>query len=190
MTSVTAIGTNQTKILTGLKDSRLCNKLAESKAKKWTNMAQALQDIADMAVYFQRSWGYSLPTFEVNQMSSYNNGTSSHFYRSTKPPGREAQQLSSKADKPKCWPWQGNHLKKDCPTTSQQNSSLQSKPQINKEKQCNFIKSFHKRFQDRKSQVNEISQHLKMTASTISLISSFQSLRIWWLKMPMIHPID
>ena len=42
VTSVSAIGTNHAKILTGLKDSRLCNKLAESKAKKWTNMVQVL----------------------------------------------------------------------------------------------------------------------------------------------------
>ena len=33
MSSITAIGTNHAKILTGLKDSRLHNKLAESKAK-------------------------------------------------------------------------------------------------------------------------------------------------------------
>ena len=33
MTSISAIGTNPTKILTGLKDGRLCNKLVESKAK-------------------------------------------------------------------------------------------------------------------------------------------------------------
>ena len=34
MSSISAIGTNHAKILTGLKDSRLQNKLAESKAKK------------------------------------------------------------------------------------------------------------------------------------------------------------
>ena len=33
MSSITAIGINHAKILTGLKDSRLHNKLAESKAK-------------------------------------------------------------------------------------------------------------------------------------------------------------
>ena len=85
MTLISAIGTNHAKILTGLKDGRLCNKLAESKAKKWTNMVQVLQDIADIAVNFEISRGYSLPTFEVNQTSSYNNHTSSHSYRSTKP---------------------------------------------------------------------------------------------------------
>ena len=35
-------GTNHAKILTGLKDSRVCNKLAKSKAKRWINMAQVL----------------------------------------------------------------------------------------------------------------------------------------------------
>ena len=39
MSSITAIGTNHAKILTGLRDSRLHNKLAKSKAKKWFNMA-------------------------------------------------------------------------------------------------------------------------------------------------------
>ena len=39
MSSITAIGMNHAKILTGLKDSRLQNKLAKSKAKKWINMA-------------------------------------------------------------------------------------------------------------------------------------------------------
>ena len=34
MSSITTIGMNHVKILTGLKDSRLCNMLAESKAKK------------------------------------------------------------------------------------------------------------------------------------------------------------
>ena len=40
MTSISAIGTNHAKIFTGLKDSRPCNKLAESKGKKWSNMAR------------------------------------------------------------------------------------------------------------------------------------------------------
>ena len=77
MATISAISTNHTKILTGLKDSRLCNKLAESKAKKWTNMSQVLQDVAEMAVNFKRSRGYSLPTFEVQYISS--NKSSSSF---------------------------------------------------------------------------------------------------------------
>ena len=55
MTSISAIGTNHTKILTSLRDGRLHNKLAESKAKKWSNMAQVLQDVTDIAVNFKRS---------------------------------------------------------------------------------------------------------------------------------------
>ena len=82
MSSITAIGTNHAKILTGLQDSRLQNKLAESKAKKWTTMAQVLQDVADMAVDFERLCGYSLPMFEVQNVSSTNSSSS---YRSNKP---------------------------------------------------------------------------------------------------------
>ena len=55
MSSITATGTNHTKILTGLRDSRLHNKLVKSKAKRWINMAQVLQDVTDMAINFKRS---------------------------------------------------------------------------------------------------------------------------------------
>ena len=89
MSSITAIGTNHVKILTGLKDSRLQNKLAESKAKKWITMAQVLQDIADMAIDFQRSRGYSLPTFNIQYISASNSSSS---YRSNKPPTKSVQQ--------------------------------------------------------------------------------------------------
>ena len=82
MSSITAIGTNDAKILTSLKDSRLHNKLAKSKAKKWITMAQVLQDIADMATDFERSCGFSLPTFNVQYVSASN---SSNSYRSSKP---------------------------------------------------------------------------------------------------------
>ena len=151
MSSISAIGTNHAKILTGLRDVRLCDKLAESKAKKWINMRQVLQDITDMAINFERSRGYSLPTFEVNQTSYYNNHPSGNLYRSTKPPVKEAQQPSLKADKIKCWHCQGDHLKKDCPTAQQQSSSSQPKYHLTKERHHNLIKSFCKKFQDRKS---------------------------------------
>ena len=118
MTSISAIGPNHAKILKGLKDGRLHNKLAESKTKKWINMAQVLQDITDVAVNFKRSQGYLLPTCEVNQTLSYINHNFSNSYRSTKPSTREAQQSTLKADKLKCWHCQGDHLQKDCPTTS------------------------------------------------------------------------
>ena len=140
-------------------------------------MAQALQDIADMTVNFKRSRGYSLPTFEVNQMSSYNH-TFNHFYRFTKLSTRESQQSNLKPNKLKCWHCQDDHLKKDCPIASQQNSSLQSKSQFSKEKQCNCIKPFHKRFTIERHKLMRLPQHPKMTASMINSISSFQSSRI------------
>ena len=102
MSSISAIGTNHAKILMGLRDSRLCNKPAELKAKQWINMVQVLQDISGMAVNFKRSKSYSLPTFEVNQTSSYNNCSSVNSYRSTNPPVKGIQQSSLKTDKLKC----------------------------------------------------------------------------------------
>ena len=92
MSSFTAISTNHAKILSSLKDSRLQNKLAESKAKKWTTMAQVLKDVADMAIDFERSCGYSLPTFDVQYISSSNSSSS---WRSNKPPTKSMQQSST-----------------------------------------------------------------------------------------------
>ena len=92
MSSFTAIGTNHAKNLTGLKDSRLHNKLAESKAKKGTAMAQVLQDVADMAIDFKRSYGYSLPMFDVQNISTANSSSS---YRSNNPPTKSIQQSST-----------------------------------------------------------------------------------------------
>ena len=120
MSSITGIGINHVKILTGLRESRLDNKLAESKAKKWTNMVQVLQDVADMTTDFKRSQGSSLPTLDVNHVTSSNNYSSVNSHRSTKPPTKGIQQSSVKVDKPKCWHCQGHHLKKDCPTVPHQ----------------------------------------------------------------------
>ena len=150
MSSITAISTNHVKILTSLKDSRLWNKLAESKAKKGTTMAQVQQDVADMAIDFERSCGYSLPTFDIQYVSSAN---SSSPYRSNKPPTKDIQQLSTQPEKPKCWHCQGEHFKKDCPTAL---SKAPPKCKSTKEKQHNLIKTFYKKFQD-KRQINKIS---------------------------------
>ena len=97
MTSIPAIGTNHAKILTGLGDSKLHNKLAESTAKKWTTMSQILQDVADMAIDFKRSCGYQFPTFKAQHVSST---TSSSSYRSNKPATRNMQQSSHQQEKP------------------------------------------------------------------------------------------
>ena len=45
-------------------------------------MAQVLQDVGGMAIDFERSCGYSLPTFKVQYVSSTNSSSS---YRSNKP---------------------------------------------------------------------------------------------------------
>ena len=45
--------------------------------------------------------------------------------------------------------------KKDCPTAPQQGPA-QHKYKTTKEKQCNLIKTFHKKFKDSKSQINKI----------------------------------
>ena len=117
MTSIPAIGTNHAKILTGLRDSRLCNKLAKSKAKKWTNMSQVLQDVADIAVDFERSCGYSFPTFKVQYVSSTNSSSS---YRSNKPATRNIRQLSNQQEKSQMLALSGQKLQKglsDSPQT-------------------------------------------------------------------------
>ena len=142
MSSTLAVGTNHAKILTGLKDGKLCNKLADSKARKWTNMAQVLQGITDMAVNFERSRGYVLPSFEVNHTSYIIICNSNQFYRSSKSSTKEMQQSNVKPEKLKCWHCQGDHLKKDCPTIPHQSNSLQAKPSTSKDKQCKLIKSF------------------------------------------------
>ena len=114
-------------------------------------MAQVLQDVPDMAVDFKRWCWYSLPTFKVQYVSST---YSSSSYRSNKPTTKSTQQPSAWQEKPKCWHCQGEHYKKDCPTAPKQSSP--SKYKSTKEKQHNLIKTFCKKFQD-KRQINEIS---------------------------------
>ena len=113
-------------------------------------MVQVLQDVADMAVDFKRSCGYSLPTFNVQYVSSVNSSSS---YRPNKPPTKGMQQPSTRPEKPKYWHCQGEHFKKDCPTAPKQSSP--SKYKSTKEKQHNLIKTFHKKFQD-KRQITDI----------------------------------
>ena len=116
MSSITAIGTNHTKIFTCLKDSRLHNKLAKSKAKRWVNMAKVLQDITDMAMNFERPHGYSLPTFNVHHVLASNSVNS---YMSSKPPTKSVQQPPAKTENLNVGTDKGSP-KKDCPTAPQQ----------------------------------------------------------------------
>ena len=103
-----------------------------------------------MAIDFERSCEYSLPTFEVQYVSSTNPSSS---YRSNRPTTESTQQLSACQEKPKCWHCQGEHYKKDCSTAPKQSSPTKYKS--TKEKQHNLIKTFHKKFQA-KRQINEI----------------------------------
>ena len=113
-------------------------------------MSQVLQDVADMAIDFERSCGYSLPTFKVQYVSSTNSSSS---YRSNRPTTQSIQQSSTRQEKCKCWHCQGEHYKKDCPTALKPSSPPKYKS--TKEKQCNLIKTFHKKFQDRR-QINTL----------------------------------
>ena len=116
MATISTICTNHAKNLKGLKDGRLHNKLAKSKAKKWTNMSKVLQGVADMAINFEMSCGYLLPTFEVQYVSS---NTSSSSFR----PHRQSTKNTlntAHLEKPKCWHCQGDHYIMDCPTAPKQ----------------------------------------------------------------------
>ena len=103
-----------------------------------------------MAVDFKRSRGYSLQTFEVQYVSSTNSSSS---YKSNRQATKSTQQPLVHQKNHKCWHCQGEHCKKDCPTASKQ--SCPTKYKYTKEKQHNLIKTFHKKFQDRR-QINKI----------------------------------
>ena len=113
-------------------------------------MSQVLQAITDMAVDFERSCGYSLPTFEVQYISQVN---SSSYFRSNKSSTRNVQHHSNHQEKPKCWHCQGEHYKKDCPTAPK--PSFPQSSNLPKKKQFNLIKTYRKKFQDRR-QINKL----------------------------------
>ena len=104
-------------------------------------MGQVLQDVAYMAIDFERSHGYLLPTFDVQYVSAANSSSS---YRSSKPPTKGMQQPSTRSGKAKCWHCQTEHFQKACPTAPEQ--SFPSKYKSKKEKKCNLIKTFIKSF--------------------------------------------
>ena len=123
-------------------------------------MAQVLQDIAEMAVSFERPRGYSLPSFEINQTTDYNsqNPNSSQHYRTNRLHTKETQQPQPKPEKFKCWQCQGDHLKKAYPIVTSQSKSKHSRLQDNKEKQCKLFKSFQKKILSKKESFNEIAE--------------------------------
>ena len=123
-------------------------------------MTWVLQDVAQMAVSFERSREYSLPSFEINQTTAYSStiSTSNQGYRTNKLHIKEIQQPQPKPEKLKCWQCQGDHLKKDCPIVTSQSKSKHSRLQDYKEKQCKLFKSFQKKILNKKESVNAIAK--------------------------------
>ena len=79
-------------------------------------MTQVLQDVAEMAISFERSRGYSLPSFKVNQATVYSNqhpSKNQHYNISEQYTKETQQHLQPKPEKFKCWECQGEHLKTD-----------------------------------------------------------------------------
>ena len=127
-------------------------------------MAQVLQDVAEMAVSFERSRGYSLPPFEINQTTAYNSQhpSKSQHFKTNKLYMNEAQTFHTKSEKIKLWEHQGNHLKKDCPMVkASQDKSKHSRFQDNKDRQHKLLKSFQKKFLSKKESVNELAETSK-----------------------------
>ena len=119
-------------------------------------MAQVPQDVAEMVISFERSRGYSLPSFEINQTTAYSskNPTSNQHYSTNKLHMKEIQQPQYKLEKLKGLQCQGDHLKKDCPIVTSKSKSKHSRLQNNKEKQCNLFKSFSEKNSRTKKKVS------------------------------------
>ena len=105
-----------------------------------------------MAVSFEKSRGYSLPPFEINQTTAYSsqNPNSNQHYRTNKLHIKETQQPQPKPEKFKCWQCQGEHLKKGCPVVTSQGMSKHPRFRDNKERQCKLFKSFQKKIPEQK----------------------------------------
>ena len=79
-------------------------------------------------------------------------------------------------EKPKCWHCQGEYYKKDCPTASK--PKFPPKYKSTKEKQCNLIKTFHKKFQDRR-QINELCTPASYSSEEFNnFISEFKNIML------------
>ena len=116
-------------------------------------MAQVLQDVAEMAISFEGSRGYYLPSFEINQTTAYSsqNPNTNHHYKPNKLYTKDIQHCKPKPEKFKCWECQGDHLKKDCPVVNtNQGKSKHCRFQNNKEGLCTLFKSFQKKILKKK----------------------------------------
>ena len=124
-------------------------------------MAKILQVFAEMAISFERSRGYSLPSFEINQTVAYSsqNPNSNQHYKTNKLYVKDIQNCHTKPKKFKCWECQGDHLKEDCPmVNTSQGKCKHSRLQDNKERQCKLFKSFQRKFLNKKESINKIAE--------------------------------
>ena len=113
-----------------------------------------------MAISFERSRGYSLPSFEINQTTTYSNQNpnSNQQYRTNKLYMKEIQP-QPKPEKFKCWECKGDNLKKHCPMVkTSYGKSKHSRFQDNKERQHKLFKLFQKKFLNKKESINEIAK--------------------------------
>ena len=139
-------------------------------------MTQVLQDVAEMAISFKRSRGYTLPSFKINQTTANSSQCPSYslHYKTNKLYTKETQHPHTKP-KIKCYECQGDHLKKDCPTVqASQGMSKHSRFQGNKERQHKILKSFQKKFLNKKKVSMSWLKHPRMKKSqrTIGTSSS------------------
>ena len=113
-----------------------------------------------MAVSFERSRGYSLPFFEINQTTAYSsqNPNSNQYCRTNKLHVKETQQPQPKPEKCKCWQCQGDHLKKDGPIVTSKGMSKHSGFQNNKGRQHKLFKSFQKKILNQKESISEVAE--------------------------------
>ena len=172
MTSISAISTNHVNILSGLRDSRLQNKLAKPKAIKQTSISQVIQDVTDMATDFERSCGYSLPTFKVHYVSSTNSSSSYRSNRLTTKTYKNSQ-LNKRSPRVGI---KANTTKR----TVQQPPSKVPPHSTNppKQKQCNLIKTFCKKFQDRR-QINKLCTPASNSSKEFNnFISEFENIML------------
>ena len=154
------ISTNHAKILPGLKDKKLCSKLAESKAKNGTTWHRsykmllrwpsALRDIEDIPSHPLRSIRQWLTAAKILIATNITKPTKCT---------QDTQHCHTKPKKIKGWEYQGDHLKKDCPTVNtSQGKSKHSRLQDNKERQHTLFKSFQKKFPNKKESINEVAE--------------------------------
>ena len=113
-------------------------------------MSQVLQDVADMAINFERSCGYSLPTFERSVCFIHK---FQFFLQVQQADYKKHTTTISSTGKAQLLALLWRTLQKELSNSPEAKSPTKYKS--TKEKQHNLIKTFRKKFQDRR-QIDEI----------------------------------